>query len=159
MQMCTGLICAIPDGDVELWKKLLKVSHDKVVSHPLDICHTYYSVESWSCCNVCWQSHQCSTEVPSTSKATTEASLTEPELHMPAPTWAWQLSCSRVCLQRLFEERTLASQVSFQQEKPIHCSSGQPIKRHTWSACKEGEESWPHRSPHWGTTIWWAFPR
>ena len=48
---------------------------------------------------------------------------------------------------KLFEERTLASQVLFQQEKPIHCSSGQPIKRYVWSAWKEGEEGSPHRSP------------
>ena len=43
---------------------------------------------------MCWQNHQCSTEVPSTLKATTEASLILPELHTPAPTWAWQLPCS-----------------------------------------------------------------
>ena len=64
----------------------------------------------------------------------------------------WQLPSSDVCLQRLFEERELASQVSFQQEKSIHCSSGQPIKRYVWLAWKKGEEGWPHRSPHWGTT-------
>ena len=58
-----------------------------------------------------------------------------------------------ICLQRLFEERTLASQVSFQQEKPIHCSNGQPIKRYSWLAWKEGEESLPHRSPHRGTIM------
>ena len=33
----------------------------------------------------------------------------------------------------------------FQQEKPIHCSNGQPIKRYAWSAWKEGEEGWPYR--------------
>ena len=38
---------------------------------------------------------------------------------------------------KLFEERTLAGQVLFQQEKPIYCSNGQPIQRYTW---KEGEE-------------------
>ena len=40
------LIWAIPDGDMELWKEPLKVSQDKGVSHPLEICHTYYAVES-----------------------------------------------------------------------------------------------------------------
>ena len=40
------LICAIPDGDIELQKDLLKVSQDKGVSHLLEICHTYYAVES-----------------------------------------------------------------------------------------------------------------
>ena len=94
---------------------------------------------------MCWQILQCSAEVLSTSKNTTEASLTVPELHIPAPTWARQLPCLRVCLQRLFKERTLTNQVLFQQEKPIHCSSGQPIKRYAWVACKEGEESQPHR--------------
>ena len=40
------LIHAIPDGDIELQKELLKVSQDKDVSHLLEICHTYYAVES-----------------------------------------------------------------------------------------------------------------
>ena len=40
------LICAIPDGDFELWKEHLKISLDKGVSHLLEICHTYYAVES-----------------------------------------------------------------------------------------------------------------
>ena len=95
----------------------------------------------WSCCNVSWQNHQCSTEVPSTSKANTEASLTWPKLHTPALTLVGQLPCLRVCLQRLFQERTLASQVSFQQEKPMHCSSGQPIKRYACSAWKKWKKA------------------
>ena len=99
----------------------------------------------------------CSTEVPLTSKATIEQSLTVPEWHMPGPTWMWQLSCPRICLQRLFEESTLASWVLFQQEKPIHCSSGWPVKRYAWLAWKKEEEGWPHSSPHWRTTIWWNF--
>ena len=41
-----GLIWAIPDADIELCKQLLKVSHDKRVSHLLEICRTYYAVES-----------------------------------------------------------------------------------------------------------------
>ena len=49
---------------------------------PYILCHWV-----WSCCNMCWQNHQCSTKVPSTLKATTEASLTVLELHMPAPIW------------------------------------------------------------------------
>ena len=40
------LIQAIPDADIELHKQLLKVSHDKRVSHLLEICRTYYAVES-----------------------------------------------------------------------------------------------------------------
>ena len=40
------LIQAIPDADIELCKQLLKVSHDKRVLHLLDICRTYYAVES-----------------------------------------------------------------------------------------------------------------
>ena len=40
------LICGIPDGDIELWKKLLKVSWDKDLSHLLEICCTYYAIES-----------------------------------------------------------------------------------------------------------------
>ena len=40
------LIHTIPDGDIELQKELLKVSQDKGVSHLLEICHTYYAVES-----------------------------------------------------------------------------------------------------------------
>ena len=40
------MICAIPDDDIELWKELLKVSQDKGVSHLLEICHTYYAIES-----------------------------------------------------------------------------------------------------------------
>ena len=40
------LIHAIPDGDIELWKELLKVGCDKGVSHLLKVCHTYYAIES-----------------------------------------------------------------------------------------------------------------
>ena len=40
------LIWAIPDADIELHKQLLKVSRDKRVSHLLEICRTYYTVES-----------------------------------------------------------------------------------------------------------------
>ena len=40
------LIWAIPDADIELCKQLLKVSCDKRVSHLLEICRTYYTVES-----------------------------------------------------------------------------------------------------------------
>ena len=40
------LIPAIPNGDIWLWKELLKVSQDKGVSHILEICHAYYAVKS-----------------------------------------------------------------------------------------------------------------
>ena len=40
------LIQVIPDADIELHKQLLKVSHDKRVLHLLEICRTYYAVES-----------------------------------------------------------------------------------------------------------------
>ena len=40
------LIWAIPDTDIELHKQLLKVSCDKRVSHLLEICRTYYTMES-----------------------------------------------------------------------------------------------------------------
>ena len=40
------LIWVIPDADIELCKQLLKVSCDKRVSHLLEICRTYYAVES-----------------------------------------------------------------------------------------------------------------
>ena len=40
------LIQAIPDTDIKLHKQLLKVSHDKKVLHLLEICRTYYAVES-----------------------------------------------------------------------------------------------------------------
>ena len=40
------LIHAILDGDIELWKELLKVSQDKGVYHLLEICHAYYAIES-----------------------------------------------------------------------------------------------------------------
>ena len=40
------LIRVIPDADIELCKQLLKVSCDKRVSHLLEICRTYYAVES-----------------------------------------------------------------------------------------------------------------
>ena len=42
---------AIPDSDIELQKELLKVSHDKGLSHILEICHTQYAIRVW-CCNV-----------------------------------------------------------------------------------------------------------
>ena len=45
------LIWVIPDTDTELCKQLLKVSHDKKVLHLLEICRTYYTVESeWLQC-------------------------------------------------------------------------------------------------------------
>ena len=40
------LIRAIPDAGIKLCKQLLKVSCDKRVSHLLEICRTYYAVES-----------------------------------------------------------------------------------------------------------------
>ena len=40
------LIWAIPDTDIVLCKQLLKVSLDKKVLHLLEICRTYYAVES-----------------------------------------------------------------------------------------------------------------
>ena len=40
------LIQVIPDANIELHKQLLKVSCDKRVSHLLEICRTYYAVES-----------------------------------------------------------------------------------------------------------------
>ena len=40
------LICAIPDGDIELQKELLRISYVKGVSHLLEICCTYYVIES-----------------------------------------------------------------------------------------------------------------
>ena len=40
------LIQVIPDANIELCKQLLKVSHDKRVSHLLEICRTHYAVES-----------------------------------------------------------------------------------------------------------------
>ena len=40
------MIRVIPDANIELCKQLLKVSHDKRVSHLLEICRTYYAVES-----------------------------------------------------------------------------------------------------------------
>ena len=40
------LIWAIQDADIQLCKQLLKVSHDKRVLHLLEICRTYYAVES-----------------------------------------------------------------------------------------------------------------
>ena len=40
------LIWATTDANIELQKQLLKVSHDKRVSHLLEICRTYHAVES-----------------------------------------------------------------------------------------------------------------
>ena len=40
------LIWVTPDADIKLHKQLLKVSHDKRVLHLLEICRTYYTVES-----------------------------------------------------------------------------------------------------------------
>ena len=40
------LIWAIPDANIGLHKQLLKVSHDKRVLYLLQICRTYYAVES-----------------------------------------------------------------------------------------------------------------
>ena len=40
------LIWAILDANIDLCKQLLHISHDKRVSHLLEICRTYYAVES-----------------------------------------------------------------------------------------------------------------
>ena len=40
------LIRAIPDANIKLCKQLLKVSRNKRVLHLLEICRTYYAVES-----------------------------------------------------------------------------------------------------------------
>ena len=40
------LIGAIPDADIELWKELLKVNHNKKVSNLLEINCMYYAIES-----------------------------------------------------------------------------------------------------------------
>ena len=40
------LIRVIPDANIKLCKQFLKVSHDKRVLHLLEICRTYYTVES-----------------------------------------------------------------------------------------------------------------
>ena len=45
-QVQCRLIHVIPDGDIEIQKELLKVSWDKGVSHLLEICCTYYAIES-----------------------------------------------------------------------------------------------------------------
>ena len=45
-QVQCRLIQVIPDANIKLHKQLLKISHDKRVSHLLEICRTYYTVES-----------------------------------------------------------------------------------------------------------------
>ena len=40
------MIWASPNANIELCKQLLKISHDKRVLHLLEICRTYYAVES-----------------------------------------------------------------------------------------------------------------
>ena len=95
-QVKCRLVHAIPDDDVELQKELLKVSQNKGVSHLLEICHIYYAIESGVAAICADKKNQCFAEVPLTLKATTETFLTVLKLHMPAPTWAWQLPCLRV---------------------------------------------------------------
>ena len=46
LKFSAGLIQVIPDANIKLCKQLLKVSCDKRVLHLLEICRTYYAVES-----------------------------------------------------------------------------------------------------------------
>ena len=48
------LIQVIPDANFELCKQLLKVSYDKRLSHLLEICRTYYTVESGAAALCAW---------------------------------------------------------------------------------------------------------
>ena len=132
------LIHAIPDGDIELWKELLKVSprHGCLTSTG-DLPYILYH-KVCSCCNVCWQNHQCSTEIPLTSK--------QPQKH---PSKCWNCTCQHppgcdnfpaqeyVCNYCLKKGHWQAKCHS-SKKKPIHCSRGQTIKRYALSAWKEG---------------------
>ena len=95
---------------------------------PYILCHWV-----WSCCSVCWQSHQCSTEVPLTSKVTTEASLTVPELYMPTPPGcdncpAWGSHC-KGCLKEghwkpsVIPARTAYPLLQWTTKQKVHLSS------------------------------------
>ena len=82
------LIWAIPDAAIKLCKQLLMVSHDKRVSHLLEICRTYYAVESGvaaMCAGhvvhaVC---HTCQTHDPKLL----DILHTMPQLHPSTPLW------------------------------------------------------------------------
>ena len=104
------LICAIPDGDIELQKELpLGQIMINDVSHLLEICHTHYAIESGATTSVCWQNHQCSSRVLSlTLEAIIEAITHSARIvHTKHPPGLWQLPCTRICLQRLFQRRAI----------------------------------------------------
>ena len=66
-------IQAIPDANIELWKELLKVNHDKKVSDLLEISCTYYAIELGVAAMCGWQGHLC----PPPRLSTSEEQATE----------------------------------------------------------------------------------
>ena len=87
------LIWVIPDANIELCKQLLKVSHDKRVSHLLEICRIYYTVESGAAvmCSghvvhaVC---HACQTHDPKPLTSYAHCAPTAPINTLPVETTA-----------------------------------------------------------------------
>ena len=76
-----SLIHTIPDGDIQLQRDLLKISWDMGISHLLEICHTYYAIESGAAAVCAGKTINAAQKSHWNSKATAEASLTVPELH------------------------------------------------------------------------------
>ena len=88
------LIHAIPGGEIELWKEHLKVSWDKGVSHPLEICHTYYAVESGAAAmcagktiNAVQKSHQPQNQPQKYSSQYHNCTCQHPPRHDNCPAW------------------------------------------------------------------------
>ena len=129
---------AIPDGDIELCRRSFSMSFVIRVSHTSwrSATHTMpLSLELLQCVlaktiNVVQKSDQPQKQPQKHPSQCQNCTCQHPPGCDNCPTWMWQLPHLRVCLLRLFKERTLAGKLSFQPEQPIHCSSGQPIERY-----------------------------
>ena len=124
-----SLICAIPDGDIKLWKELLKVTHDKGVSDLLEICCTYYAIESGV---VAMQSRS-----PINLRS-------NPHSGRIAHASSTHLDVTTALLKSLSAKVVQRKDIGRPGVTPARMANPlfqwQPIKEYTWSTWKEGEE-------------------
>ena len=120
------LIHAIPDCDIELQNELLKVSHDKGVSHLLEICHTTMplSLELLQCVLA---KPSMEYRSPINLKSNCRNIPHSARIAHASTLLDMTIALLESMSTRLFEERTLASQVSFQQETPLQWTSNQKV--------------------------------
>ena len=149
------LIQAIPDANIELWKELLKVNHDKKVSHLLEISCIYYAIESGAAVMCASKAIHALCQGCQPQKNKPQKCAPTAPIHTP---WPWQLSCTECHLQRLFQKRSLVCEML----QFWYCQPTTHYIRWSWEGLPsstpwKGEESWCGTSQHWGNTpMWWV---